>query len=112
MTSGRRRWEADRTFLDRKCTYFSVKLITYRLKYNRRRKSMQEKESIMVVRSELKVPSLGITVRHHLASLVMPNSYPRDGIFNQHLTTIKDSYIPLQFEVLVSIVYIEITSMS
>ena len=24
---------------------------------------------------------------------VMPNSYPRDGIFNQHLTTIKDSYI-------------------
>ena len=23
----------------------------------------------------------------------MPNSYPRDGIFNQHLTTIKDSYI-------------------
>ena len=26
------------------------------------------------------------------ASLVMPNSYPRDGIFNPHLTTIKDSY--------------------
>ena len=26
-------------------------------------------------------------------SLVMPNSYPGDGIFNQHLTTIKDSYI-------------------
>ena len=25
---------------------------------------------------------------------VMPNSYPRDGIFNQHLTIIKDSYIP------------------
>ena len=24
---------------------------------------------------------------------MMPNSYPRDGIFNQHLTTIKDSYI-------------------
>ena len=23
----------------------------------------------------------------------MPNSYPRDRIFNQHLTTIKDSYI-------------------
>ena len=33
------------------------------------------------------------TVRHHEASLVMPNSYPRDGIFNQHLTTTKDSYI-------------------
>ena len=26
---------------------------------------------------------------------VMPNSYPCDGIFNQHLTTIKDLYIPL-----------------
>ena len=25
-------------------------------------------------------------------SLVMPNSYPRDGISNRHLTTIKDSY--------------------
>ena len=24
----------------------------------------------------------------------MSNSYPRDGIFNLHLTTIKDSYIP------------------
>ena len=47
---------------------------------------MQEKESIMVVRSELKTLSLGITVRHH------SNSYLRDGIFNPHLTTIKDSY--------------------
>ena len=37
----------------------------------------------------------GETVRHHSASLVMSNSYPRDGIFNQHLTTIKDSYILL-----------------
>ena len=35
----------------------------------------------------------GVTVRHHSASLVMPNSYPSDGIFNQHLATIKDSYI-------------------
>ena len=33
-----------------------------------------------------------VTVRHHSTSLVMPNSYPDDGIFNQHLTTIKDSY--------------------
>ena len=32
-----------------------------------------------------------VTVRHHSASLVMPDSYPRDGIFNQHLTTVKDS---------------------
>ena len=47
---------------------------------------MQEKESIMVVRCELKIPSLGMTVRHHSAS--------RDGIFNSHVTAIKDSYIP------------------
>ena len=33
-----------------------------------------------------------VTVRHHSASLVKLNSYPGDGIFNQHLTTIKDSY--------------------
>ena len=25
----------------------------------------------------------------------MPNSYPHDGILNQHLTAIKDSYIPI-----------------
>ena len=55
--------------------------------------SMQKKESIMVVRCELKIPSLGMTIRHHEASLVMPNSYPRDRTFNRHLTTIKDSYI-------------------
>ena len=55
---------------------------------------MQEKESITVVRCELKIPPLGITVRHHSASLMMPNSYLRDGIFNQHLTIIKDSYNP------------------
>ena len=53
---------------------------------------MQEKESIMIVWCELKIPSLGITVRHHSASLVMPNSNLRDGIFIPHLTTITDSY--------------------
>ena len=53
---------------------------------------MQEKESIMVVRCESKIPSLEITVRLHSASLVMPSSYPRVGIFSPHLTTIKDSY--------------------
>ena len=47
---------------------------------------MQEKESVMVVSCELKIPSLKITVRHHSASLMMPNSYPCDGIFNPHLT--------------------------
>ena len=54
---------------------------------------MQEKESIMVVQCELKILSLGITVWHHSASLEMTNSYPNDGIFNLHLTTIKESYI-------------------
>ena len=33
-----------------------------------------------------------VIVCHHSASLVMLNSYPRNGIFNQYLTTIKDSY--------------------
>ena len=46
----------------------------------------------MVVQCELKIPLLWITVQHHSASLVMPNSYPRDGIFNPHITTIKESY--------------------
>ena len=54
---------------------------------------MPEKESIMVVRCELKIPSLRIIVRHHLASLAMQKSYPRDRIFNPQLTAIKDSYI-------------------
>ena len=64
----------------------------FKLKYNCRRKSLKEKESVMVVWCGLKIPSLGITVRHYSGSLVMPNSYPRGGIFNPHLTTIKDSY--------------------
>ena len=34
-----------------------------------------------------------VTVRHHEARWVMPNSYSRDGIFNRHLTTIKDAYL-------------------
>ena len=51
-----------------KCSYFGVKLTKqyiFRPKCNCWRKSMQEKESVMVVRCELKVPSLWITVRHH-----------------------------------------------
>ena len=43
--------------------------------------------------SSVQIENTRVTVRHHSASLVMPNSYPRDGIFNQHLTTIMDSYI-------------------
>ena len=34
----------------------------------------------------------------------MPNSYPCDGIFNSHLTTIKDSYIQIH---VLSVVYFD-----
>ena len=61
----------------------------FKHKWNCRRKSMQEKESIMVVWCKLKVPSLRITVRHRSASLAMLNSYHRDRIFNPQLTAIK-----------------------
>ena len=36
--------------------------------------------------------SLGITVRHHSASLVMPISDPRDRFFYPHHTHMKDTY--------------------
>ena len=61
------------------------KISTNKFKCNSRRQNMQDKESIIIL-------SLGITVRHNSAYLVMPNSYPRDLIFNPHLTTIKESY--------------------
>ena len=41
---------------------------------------------------QIQISVTRVTVWHHSARLVMPNSYPRDGIFNQNLTTIKDSY--------------------
>ena len=47
------------------CSYFSVKLIKkhiFKPKCNCQKKSMQEKESVMVVWFELKIQSLGITV--------------------------------------------------
>ena len=44
-------------------------------------KGAQEKESVMGVRGRLKNPSLDITVWHHSASLVMPDSDPRGGFF-------------------------------
>ena len=40
-------------------------------------------------------PSLGITVCHHSASLVMPNGDPQDNFFNPTLTLMIDSYNPL-----------------
>ena len=54
------------------------------------------KESMVVVQCRLKILSLGITDWYHLASLMMLNNYPHDKIFNPHITTINDSYIPLQ----------------
>ena len=52
---------------------------------------MQEKESIMVVWCNLKMSSLGITVRHDSASFLVPNSYLCYRIFNLHLTISKDT---------------------
>ena len=51
-------------------------------------KGIQEKVSIMDVWCGYKNLSLGITVRHHWASLVMPISDPRDRFFYTHNTPI------------------------
>ena len=59
------RKEPNLTFLDKKCSYFGVILIIqyiFKPKCNCRMKSMQEKESVMVVWCKLKIPSRGITV--------------------------------------------------
>ena len=61
---------------------------------------MHEKDSIMVVRYGLKILSLEITVWHHSESLVISNSYPCDGMFSPHLTSIKDSYNILPYSLL------------
>ena len=45
----------------------------------------------MVVKCKLKVPSFRLTVWHHTVSLMIQNSYPREGIFNPRLATIKES---------------------
>ena len=60
-------------------------------------KGMQEKVSIMDVWCGLKNLSLGITVRHHSASLVMPISDPRDRFF--YHTPMKDTYILIKAEI-------------
>ena len=54
---------------------------------------MQEKVSIMGVWCGWKNPSLEIAVRHHLESLVMLISDPRDRFFYPHHTPMKDTYI-------------------
>ena len=52
-------------------------------------KGVQEKKSIMGVRCRQKNMSLAITVLHHSANLVMPDSDPRDGFFYLPLTPMK-----------------------
>ena len=53
----------------------------------------QEKESIICVRVGYKNLSLGITVCHHSASLVMANGDPREEFFYPTLILTIDSYI-------------------
>ena len=55
-------------------------------------KGVQEKESIMGVSGTQKNLSLAITVWHHSAILVMPDSDPRGGFFHLPLTLMIDSY--------------------
>ena len=55
---------------------------------------MQEKVSIMDARGRQKSPSLAITVWHHSASLVMPDSDTRDGFFYKPLITMIASSLP------------------
>ena len=44
-------------------------------------RGMQEKVSFMEIWGGWKIPSLGVAVRYHSASLVMPISDPRDTFF-------------------------------
>ena len=50
----------------------------------------QTKKNMIVVRCELKILSIRITTRQ--AWRWSHDSYPRDRMFNPHLTAIKDSY--------------------
>ena len=61
-------------------------------------KGMQEKESIKDVRGRQTNPSLGITVWHQSASLVMPDSNPRDAFFYLSLKPMIDSYNTFLFD--------------
>ena len=58
-------------------------------------KGVQGKESTMGVRGKQKNPSLAVTVWHHSASLVMPDSDARNGFFYIPLTPMIDSYATL-----------------
>ena len=64
----------------------------------------QDKESIIRVRVGWKNPSLGMTVCHHSASLVLRNGDPLDGFFYPTLTLMIDSYnLLLRASIIVSI---------
>ena len=50
---------------------------------------------------EQKIPSIGITVRHHLVSLVMPNSYLRDAkILIAFLTCFNSVFDTFEYSIL------------
>ena len=55
-------------------------------------KGMQEKVPIMGIWCRQKYSSLGTTVQHNGACLVMPISYPRDRFFYPHYIPGKDTY--------------------
>ena len=65
-------------------------MLIFKLKKN---SGEQENESIISVRVEQKNLSLGTTVCHHSAGLVMPNGNLRDRFFDPTLTLMIDSYI-------------------
>ena len=79
--------------------YYLIVSSTLKIKYGKS-KVMKEKVSIMGVWCGQKNPSLGITVRHHSASLVMPISDPHDRFFYPH-------HIPMKgFVVVVVLFYV------
>ena len=60
---------------------------------------MQEKESLMVVWWEFKILSVGITVRHHVASLMMPiKQLPSWTEFSVHTKTYKNIQLNYQYQ--------------
>ena len=48
------------------------------LKCKYSRKGVQKTDLVMVLQQELNIPSLGISLGHHLANCVMLKNYPQD----------------------------------
>ena len=64
------------------------------LKPKMRNLMVSKKKNPLFLRGwDIKNPSLGITVWHHSASLMMPNGDPRDIFFYHTFTLMMDSYI-------------------